>query len=68
MPLLTVVIILICVGVIVTLLKRYGGRAIDQPYLTWIVWLILVVTAIWLLSVIGVFDYFRAVPMPTLRK
>ena len=68
MPLLTVVIILVCVGVIVTMLKRYCGRVIDEPYLTWVVYLILIATLVWLLSIIGVFDYFRAVPMPTLRK
>jgi hypothetical protein len=67
MPLLTVVLILVAVGVVVTLLKRHGGKIVDEPYLTWIVWLILIATAIWLLQIIGVFDYFRAVPMPSMR-
>lgn len=67
MPLLTVVLVLVVVGLAVTALKKYGAGRIDEPYLTWITWLIIVATALWLLNIIGVFDYFRAVPMPTLR-
>jgi hypothetical protein len=68
MPLLTVVIVLICVGVVVTLLQKYGEAWIAQPYLRWIIVLIVIATALWLLNIIGVFDYFRAVPMPSLRR
>lgn len=67
-PLLTVILVLLAVGVLIKLLKMYGSKAVDEPYLTWIVWLVIVATAIWLLNIVGVLDYFRAVPMPTLRK
>jgi hypothetical protein len=67
MSLLAVIVVLICVGVVASLLKRHGGKVIDEPYLTWIIWLIVIATLVWLLNIIGVFDYFRTVPMPTLR-
>jgi hypothetical protein len=67
MPLLTVIVVLLAVGILVTALQKYGGMLIAEPYLTWICWLIVIATAIWLLGIIGVFDYFRAVPMPTLH-
>lgn len=68
MTLLAVILTLIAVGVVATLLQRYGGRVIDQPYLSWIIWLIIIATALWLLNVIGVFSYFSNVPMPTMRR
>ena len=68
MPLLTVIVVLVAVGILIHFLRLYGGRVIDEPYLTWILWLVVIATAIWLLQIVGVFDYFRAVPMPTLRK
>ena len=54
-------------GIVCTALKRYGGLVIAEPFLTWIIWLIIIATVLWLLNLIGVWDYFRAVPMPTLR-
>lgn len=67
MPLLTVILVLVAVGIVIHLLNRYGGMVIDQPYLQWIIILVVIATALWLLNLVGVFDYFRAVPMPTLR-
>jgi len=67
MPLGPVLVMLIAVGIVVTLLNRFGGRAIDQPYLSWIVSLILIATALWLLQLLGVFDYVRTIPLPSLR-
>jgi len=61
MPLLTVVLVLIVVGVLLMLVNRYGAAFIDGTMLKLINIVVIVAVILWLLKVFGVWDYLSKV-------
>jgi uncharacterized membrane protein (DUF485 family) len=67
MPLITVVLTLVTVGIVLFLLTKYGAQFMDPTILKVVWWLIVVCTIIWLLQLTGIFSYFANVPFPRVR-
>jgi len=61
MPLLTVVLVLIVVGVLLALVNRYGPPYIDIKFLRLINIVTIVAAIIWLAKVFGVWDYLTKI-------
>ena len=61
MPLLTVVLVLIVVGVLLTLVNKYGPPYIDPKILTLINIVVMVAVILWVLQVFGVWAYLSKV-------
>jgi hypothetical protein len=61
MPLLTIVIVLIVVGVLLALVNRYGPPYIDGKFVTFINVVCVIATIIWLLKVFGIWEYLSKV-------
>lgn len=57
MPLLTILLVLIAVGVLLWLINTYGGQVIDPKVLKLINIVAMVIVVIWLLRVFGVWAY-----------
>jgi hypothetical protein len=68
MDLLTLVIILVCVGVLWGLVGKFGSAVgMDARAITVVQWVIVVVTIVWLLNMFGVFNAVRQVTVPTVK-
>lgn len=61
MPLLTVIIVLLVVGVLLALINMYGPPYIDAKILKLINIVVIVAVIIWLLRVFGVWAYLTRV-------
>jgi len=61
MPLITVILVLIVVGVVLTLVNRYGKEYIDATILRILNIFVIVVVIIWLLRILGVWAYLSKV-------
>jgi hypothetical protein len=61
MPLLTVVLVLIVVGVLLMLINKYGASFIDGTMLRLINIVVVVAVILWLLKIFGVWDYLSKV-------
>lgn len=68
MNLLSLILVLVAVALIYGLLTKYGEKVgLNGTIIWWLGVVILVVTAIWLLNVFGIFDLVRRVPVPTAK-
>jgi hypothetical protein len=61
MPLITVILVLIVVGVVLALINTYGSPYIDAPILRILNVFVVVVIIIWLLRILGVWAYLSKV-------
>ena len=61
MPLLTIVLVLIVVGVLLALINKYGPPYIDGKFIAFINVACVVATVLWLLKVFGVWDYLAKI-------
>ena len=61
MPLLTVVIVLIVVGVLLALVNKYGPPFIDAKFIQLINIVTVVAAILWLLQVFGVWSYLSSI-------
>ena len=69
MDLLTFVATIIAVIIVCGALRRFGPKVwIDESFLGWLIWFIIIVTVLWALKVLGVFSYFSNVTMPHLGR
>jgi hypothetical protein len=57
MPLITVVLVLIAVGVLLWLINRFGSPYIDGTILKILNAFVIIVVIIWLLRILGVWAY-----------
>ncbi len=68
MDLLTLVIILVCVGVLYGAITKWGGLiGLEGTPLRCVQIAIIVVTVLWLLNLVGVFTAVRSVTVPHVR-
>ena len=67
MPLITLVITLIIIGILLWVVNTQLGAYISPPILKIINVLVIVVVVLWLLSVLGLFDSLTTVRVPRLR-
>jgi hypothetical protein len=61
MPLLTVVLVLLVVGVLLALINYYGPPYVDAKFLRLINIVVVVAAVIWLLKVFGVWAYLSTI-------
>lgn len=61
MPLLTIILVILAVGVLVALINKYGSPYIDTKFLWLINAVAIIGTIVWLLAVLGVWDYLRKI-------
>jgi hypothetical protein len=61
MPLLTIVLVLLVVGVLLALINTYGRPYIDATILKILNVFVIVVVIIWLLRILGVWAYLSKV-------
>lgn len=61
MPLLTVVIVLLVVGVLLALINLYGRPYIDPKILTMINAVVVIACMIWILKVFGLWAYLSKI-------
>lgn len=61
MPLLTVILVLIVVGVLVAVVNKYGPEYIDVKFIRFINIVAVIATIIWLAKVFGVWDYLMTI-------
>jgi hypothetical protein len=61
MPLITVILVLIVVGVVLALINTYGRPYIDATILRILNVFVIVVVIIWLLKILGVWAYLSKV-------
>jgi hypothetical protein len=61
MPLITVVLVLIAVGVLLWLINRFGSPYIDGTILKILNAFVIIVVIIWLLRILGVWAYLSKV-------
>jgi len=61
MPLLTVVIVLLVVGVLLALVNNYGPPYVDGKMLRLINIVVIIAVILWLLRVFGVWNYMSQV-------
>jgi hypothetical protein len=61
MPLITVVLVLIAVGVLLALINTYGKAYIDATILRILNAFVIIVVIIWLLRILGVWAYLSKV-------
>ena len=60
--------VLIALAIIATMINRYGGKIIDEPWKTWLVYTIVIVGIVFILYAIGIFDMLGGMTMPRLHK
>jgi len=68
MDLILLVVVLVVIGVLLSLLTKFGNEWMDPTIARILWWVIIIATVIWLLNVLGVLDYVRTVKVPTLRN
>jgi ABC-type dipeptide/oligopeptide/nickel transport system permease subunit len=61
MPLLTVVLILIAVGILLALVNKYGPPYVDGTILRIINIVVILAVIVWLLKIVGVWEYLSKV-------
>jgi hypothetical protein len=61
MPLLTIILILLAVGVFLALINNYGKPYIDGKMLWIINAVVIIVVTVWLLKVLGVWAYLSKI-------
>lgn len=65
---LGLVLTLICVGIGLFFLNKFGTQIIDGRIIKIINILVIVIVIIWLLNVFGVFSRMSSVPVPSIAK
>ena len=61
MPILTIILVLLAVGALVALINNYGSPYVDAKFIKLINFVAIVGTIIWLLFILGVWDYLKRV-------
>ena len=61
MPLLTIILVLLAVGVILAVINMYGAPYIDAKILKIINFVVVVIVIVWLLKVFGVWAYLTRI-------
>jgi len=61
MPILVVVLVFVAIGILLTLLNKYGPPLIDPTILKILNAVIIIATLIWLLKVSGIWAYLARV-------
>jgi hypothetical protein len=59
MPLLTIILVLLAVGVLLAVINLYGPPYIDPKFLKLINAVAVIGSIVWLLAVFGVWDYLK---------
>ena len=61
MPVLTVILVLLAIGVLVALINKYGAEYVSPGFIKLINIVAIVATIIWLMKVFGVWEYLTSV-------
>ena len=61
MPLITIILVLLVVGVVLALINKYGSAYVDATILRILNVFVIVVVIIWLLKILGVWEYLSKV-------
>lgn len=61
MPLITVILVILVVGALVALINKYGPEYVSPGFIRLVNIVAIVFTIIWLMKVIGVWEYLTTV-------